>query len=182
MTQDECFHLGYITKPFGVRGQVVFFLDVDDPSQYAGLDTVLVEVKGSLVPYFFQIDSLSGNKAVVTFDEMEADEARALVGSELYLPLTMLPPLTGNRFYFHEIIGFHIVDQEYGDIGTVKSVLENPAQPIFQIDCNGTEILIPVIDPVIRHVDRENKEIQIQAPAGLIALYLGEPSNGDVTA
>ncbi len=86
MTHDECFYLGRITKPFGIKGQVVFFLDVDDPEQYAQLDTVLVDVKGALVPYFFHIDNLNGNKAVVTFEELTAQEALALVGRELYLP------------------------------------------------------------------------------------------------
>lgn len=172
MTHDECFHLGRITKPFGIHGQVIFFLDVDDPTQYAELDTVLVEVKGALVPYFFHIDNLNGNKAVVTFDELTAQEALSLVGRDLYLPLTLLPPLTGNKFYFHEVIGFHIIDQEHGDLGPLTGVVEYPAQPLFQIDHQGTEILIPVIDPVIKHVDRDKKEIHIQAPEGLVELYL----------
>lgn len=174
MKHEECFHLGRITKPFGIHGQVVFFLDVDDPEQYSQLDTVLVDVKGSLVPYFFHIDSLNGNKATVTFDELTADEALSLVGRELYLPLSVLPPLTGNRFYFHEVIGFHIIDEEHGDLGTLTSVVEYPAQPLFQIDHQGVEILIPVIDPVIKSVDREKKEIHIKAPDGLVELYLNE--------
>jgi len=37
-----------------------------------------------------------------------------------------------------------------------------------------TEILIPVIDPVIKQVDREAKTIFITAPTGLIDLYLGQ--------
>ena len=172
MTHEECFHLGRITKPFGIHGQVIFFLDVDDPEQYNQLDTVLVEVKGNLVPYFFRIDNLNGNKATVTFDDLTSDEALSLVGKELYLPLSILPPLTGNRFYFHEVIGFRIIDQEFGEVGTLTSVIEYPAQPLFQIDSNGKEVLIPVIDPVIRSVDREKKEIHIKAPEGLIALYL----------
>ncbi|MBQ7711374.1 MAG: 16S rRNA processing protein RimM [Bacteroidales bacterium] len=172
MTHDECFYLGRITKPFGIKGQVVFFLDVDDPEQYAQLDTVLVDVKGALVPYFFHIDNLNGNKAVVTFEELTAQEALALVGRELYLPLSVLPPLSGNQFYYHEVVGFHIIDQTHGDLGTLQSVVEYPAQPLFQIDHQGTEILIPVIDPVILRVDREKKEIHIKAPEGLVELYL----------
>ena len=52
MTQEECFQLGKITKPFGFKGQVVFFLDVDCPDDYSNLDSVFVEVKGNLIPYF----------------------------------------------------------------------------------------------------------------------------------
>ena len=172
MTKEECYYLGRITKPFGVKGQVVIFLDVDDPQDYAELDSVLVEVKGSLVPYFIKSIKLNGNKATVEFEDLEAEESIALVGRELYLPLDVLPELTGNQFYFHEVIGFIIIDEVYGDIGTLTSVIEYPAQPLFQIMKNGTEILIPVIDPVIQQVDRKEKTIYIKAPNGLIDLYL----------
>ena len=49
---------------------MVFYLDVDTPDNYADLDSAFVEVKGSLVPYFFHIDSINGNKAVVTFEDL----------------------------------------------------------------------------------------------------------------
>lgn len=173
MTKEECFYLGKITKPFGVKGQVVIFLDVDTPSDYAELDSVLVEGKGGvLIPYFIEDLNLNGNKAIVTFEDLTPQESLALIGHELYLPITLLPKLTGNQFYFHEVTGFKVVDDEKGDIGTIQTVIDYPAQALFQIDKNGTEILIPVIDEVIQKVDREQKTIFISAPKGLIDLYL----------
>ena len=172
MTKDECYYLGRITKPFGVKGQVMLFLDVDEPQDYASLDSVLIDIKGSLVPYFLKSIKLNGNKATVEFEDLSPDEALALVGRELYLPLDVLPELTGNQFYFHEVVGFKIIDENHGDIGTLASIIEYPAQPLFQIMKNGTEILIPVIDPIIRQVDRKEKTIYINAPNGLIDLYL----------
>ncbi|MBP5645687.1 MAG: 16S rRNA processing protein RimM [Bacteroidales bacterium] len=174
MTKDECYQLGKVTKAFGYKGQMVLFLDVDTPEDYATLDSAFVEVKGNLVPHFFHIDSLTGNKAVVTFEELTPAEAQALAGCDLYLPLSLLPKLTGNKFYFHEVVGFRVVDDEKGDIGIVKNIIDYPAQPLFQIMKGETEILVPVIDPVIKKVDREGKTIFIAAPTGLIDLYLGE--------
>ncbi len=172
MTKDECYRLGNITKPFGYKGQMVFYLDVDSPQDYADLDSVFIETKTGLVPYFFKVDNINGNKAVVTFEDLTPDEAHALAGHDLYLPLDLLPKLTGNQFYFHEVIGFRVVDSQYGDIGTLQSIIEYPAQPLFQIDKEGKEILIPIIDPVIKLVDRENRTLHIDAPNGLIDLYL----------
>lgn len=174
MNISDCFYLGSVTKPWGVKGQMQLFLDVDSPEEYAELDSAFVEVKGQLVPLFFHIDSLNGNKAVVTVEDMTPDEAARLVGCDLYLPLDLLPKLDGNKFYFHEVVGFRVVDSQYGDIGVLQQVIEYPAQPLFQIDKNGTEILIPVIDPVIDKVDRKLKTIFVTAPNGLIDLYLGE--------
>ncbi len=172
MNIEECYRLGKITKPFGYKGQVVIFLDVDTPEDYAELDSAFVEIKNSLVPYFFKIESLNGNKAIVSFEDMTAEEAQGLVGHDLYLPLSLLPKLTGNKFYYHEIIHFKVVDEEHGDIGEIVSVIDYPAHPLFQIMKDGTEILVPIVDPIIKNVDRENKTIYIQAPNGLIDLYL----------
>lgn len=172
VTKDECYQLGKITKPFGYRGQVVFFLDVDSPEDYSGLDSVFVEVKNTLIPYFIKEININGNKAIVTFEDISAEEAQALVGCQLFLPLEVLPKLDGNRFYYHEVIGWQVVDSEKGNIGSIASVIDYPAQALFQVMKNDKEILIPIIDPVIKKVDREEKVMYITAPNGLIDLYL----------
>ena len=99
MEIKDCFFLGKITKPFGLKGEVIFFLDVDEPSDYAGMDSVFVEVKNQLVPYFIESIRINGNKATVKFEDLAAEEALALVGCDLYLPLKLLPKLTGKKFY-----------------------------------------------------------------------------------
>ena len=172
MTKEECYRLGNITKPFGIKGQMVFYLDVDSPDDYADLDSAFVEVKDALIPYFFKVDNINGNKAVVTFEDLTPQEAQALAGHDLYLPLDLLPELTGNQFYFHEVTGFKVIDVEKGEIGIIQSIIEYPAQPLFSIMNGDKEILIPVIDPIIKKVDREQRTITIEAPNGLIDLYL----------
>lgn len=172
MTKDECYYLGRVTKPFGFKGEMTLFLDVDNQDDYAGLDSVFVEMKNGLVPYFIKSIRFSGNKAIAMFDDLTPDQAAALAGHDLYLPLDLLPKLTGNQFYYHEVKGFRVVDDQHGDIGVIESIIEYPAQPLFQIMNGTTEILIPVIDQVIKQVDRENRTIYISAPNGLIDLYM----------
>ncbi|MBQ9418450.1 MAG: 16S rRNA processing protein RimM [Bacteroidales bacterium] len=178
MQHSECYLLGHITKPWGTKGQLVLFLDVDTPADYADLDSAFVDIKGSLVPHFFHIDQLNGPRAVATFEDIGPDQAQLLVGRDLYLPLSLLPRLDGNRFYFHEVVGFHVVDTHWGDIGTIRQVIDYPAQPLFQIFNADTEILIPVVDPIIKQVDREAQTIHIEAPNGLIELYMGNINKG----
>lgn len=106
------------------------------------------------------------------FEDLTPQEAQALAGHDLYLPLDLLPELTGNQFYFHEVTGFKVIDVEKGEIGIIQSIIEYPAQPLFSIMNGDKEILIPVIDPIIKKVDREQRTITIEAPNGLIDLYL----------
>ena len=90
----------------------------------------------------------------------------------MYLPLSSLPELSGNKFYFHEVIGFTVMDLNFGEIGIVKQILEYPNQAVLQVLYKEKEVLIPASNDVIKSVDRKNKEIQVEAPDGLIDIYL----------
>lgn len=169
----DCFFLGYIGRTFGYAGELVVSLDVDDPARYADLKSVLVEVKSGLVPYFIEDIKMRDRDAVWRFEGVGTEEAARLVGCELYLPLSALPPLTGNRFYFHEVTGFTVEDREAGEIGTLTRVYDNGPQPILSIEHpTGKEIMVPLIDAFLLEVDRQHRRLKIAAPEGLIDFYL----------
>ncbi len=174
MTEYKGFYyLGKITKPFGYKGDLVIYIDADQPQDYKNLESVLIDVDGELIPFFIdRFEFKSNNHVIVHFVGLLPEEALHLVNNNLYLPLSSLPKLTGNKFYFHEVIGFKVVDKTKGEIGTVASFLEFPTQSVMSIDSNGKEVLIPVIDAFILSVDRDLKQIYIDSPEGLIDLYL----------
>ncbi len=174
MRKDECFYLGKIAKKFSFKGEVLCYLDTDEPEMYQNLESVFVQMNRNLVPFFIEQSSLHKDKFLrVKFEEVDSEtEAENLLGSELYLPLTLLPQLEGNQFYYHEIIGFKVVDQRLGDIGTIHSIIENTAQPLFEIFKGEKQILIPMIDDFIVEVNRSKKEITMNTPVGLVDLYL----------
>ena len=170
---NDYFYLGVITKTFGYKGQVVIYLDTDEPEKYKTLDAVFVQDDDEMLPYMIEdFTYKGGNQAIVKFADVNGEEAKSLVRTELYLPLSFLPPLTGNKFYFHEIIGFDVIDKEKGNIGKCVDFMEVSIQPIMHVDYNGKEILIPAVDEIFETVDRENKTITISAPEGLIDIYL----------
>ena len=74
----------------------------------------------------------------------------------------------GNKFYFHEVLGFTIKDTNFGDVGILQAINDSTAQSLFEIDRDGIEILIPMNDEFIIKVDRENKTILVETPEGLI--------------
>ena len=76
-----------------------------------------------------------------------------------------------NKFYYHEVIGFTIVDKNFGEVGTLAYINDKAAQPLFEIENGDIEIFIPMIDDFIKKVDRENKTIEVETPKGLIDLY-----------
>ena len=174
MTKEECFYLGRVAKTHGIKGEVTIRLDVDDPSQYRGMKFFLLEINKVLTPFFVEKVSCSGDKFYVTIQDIKTVEAAsALTGKEVYLPLEMLPKLSGKQFYYHEVKGFMVVDEEKGELGPIAEVIEYPTQAIIQVFKDKKEILIPILDQVIQKVDRKAKRLYIKAPEGLIEMYLG---------
>jgi 16S rRNA processing protein RimM len=174
MQKEDCFYLGKIVKKYSFKGELLVKLDTDDPSIYTKMVSVFIDKNKSLIPFFIERSSLHKSTLLrVKFEDIDSEEdADKLLKSELYLPLEFLPQLTGNKFYYHEIVGFEAEDLSFGLVGIVKGVNDTPNQAILEIDRNGSEILIPLIDDFIKSVDREQKKIILAVPEGLIDIYL----------
>ncbi len=173
ITKDDCFYLGKIVKTHGLKGELTIKIDADNPSAYTKMDHFFVEMNKVLTPFFVTKVTLSGDKLFISLPDVDTvDAASRYVGKEVYLPMEMLPKLKGNKFYFHELPGFSVVDDQKGDIGTVKDVLQYPTQAVIQVEFQGKEILLPIVDEVIKKLDRNKKILYITAPEGLIDMYL----------
>lgn len=172
--KDDFYYLGKILKTHGNKGHLLILLDVESPSTYSKTDAFFLSINNDLVPFIIQEITLKQNKlAEVAFEDVESnEEAKQLVGCELYLPTNMLPPIKGKKFHKQEIIGFQVVDENRGNIGIVAAVLEFPKQLLLEVRFEDKEILIPLVDAILINVDRKKEVVNIRAPEGLIDLYL----------
>ena len=174
MRKEDCFYLGNIVSKYSFKGEVLVKLDTDDPEIYENMESVFVSLGNNLVPFFIKRCRLhKSNLLRIDFEEVKSEsDADRIMKSGLYLPLTILPKLTGNKFYYHEIIGFAMIDSVHGDIGIIQSVNDTTAQALFEVEKDGVQLLIPISDDIITKVDRENKRILVTTPEGLVDLYL----------
>ena len=114
MKRSDCFYLGKIVKTLGLKGQVVALFDTDNVDRYKNLQTVFIDISNDLVPFSVKnisFKKLSASLALENIDHI--DKAKGLVNAQLYLPLKELPPVSGNDFYFHEIINYKVFDNFY---------------------------------------------------------------------
>ncbi|GAB3957850.1 ribosome maturation factor RimM [Spirosoma harenae] len=180
MTKDDCYQLGHLTKTHGVQGELVLFLDVDNADEYAGLESVLLEVKGELIPYFIEsIAIVRGSRAIIAFEDIDTiEQAERLIGCGAFLPLDELEPITDEtRFYFHEIVGYQVVDANAGELGIVQGVYAMNAQDLIAMDYQGKEVLIPINSDIVRTVDRTNHKLNVVLPDGLLEIYMEDDKN-----
>ncbi len=174
MKVEDCFFLGKIVKKYSFKGELLIKLDTDEPELYDQLDSVFIMVRNNLIPFFIESSQLhKSNLLRVKLEDVDTEEdADALMKSKLYLPLEFLPKLEGNKFYFHEVIGFTVEDKNFGVVGSLTGINDSTAQALFEIDRDGKEILIPLNDEFIVTIDRKNKKVVVDTPPGLIDLYL----------
>ena len=172
--RSDMFELGRTLKPHGLKGEVAIKLDVDDARRYEGLDMVWVERQGTLVPYSILSMSIRPKSTVVRFEGIEdVDAAQTMSGHRLLLPDSVLPPLDGLKFYYHEVIGFMLEDAQHGSLGSIVDVLDLPGNPLFKTNKEGKEGLFPMQDHTLVDVDRKDRIVRVNMPDGLRDLYFG---------
>lgn len=174
MAGEDFINIGTILKTFGNHGDLIIKLEFDNLSGLQKMESVFLELDGERVPFFIEsFEQKAESRALIHFETINTvEKAARLTGAALFLSVSMLPSLPDDEYYFHEIIGFSVTDEDYGMIGKLAEVLEMPHQDIFRIMNGEKEILIPAVEEIVVGIDRKKMVIHIKAPEGLIALYL----------
>ncbi|MBT2622990.1 MULTISPECIES: ribosome maturation factor RimM [Chryseobacterium] len=179
MRKEDCYFLGKITRRHGLAGNVILKLDTDQPELYNKLESIFVEINGLLVPFFIEKSSWSKLDALnIAFKNSSEALVDQSLGKSVYLPLATLPKLSGKQFYYHEVVGFNILDANDNDCGVIRSINDQTAQNYFVTNLDGKEVVIPIIKDWIFEVNREERFIKMQLPEGLIDVFL-VPSKKD---
>lgn len=170
MKFDEYFNLGVISKVFSFKGEIVARFDVEVPNLFDNLNALFIEEKGNLVPYFVdKVEPQLNNFVRIKFRGIDTQEqAKELLKCELFLPDTLLPKLSEDEFYFHEIVGFTAFDEDEKEVGEIVEVYDLPNNPVAEILIEGKEVLVPL--NLMIELDKKNQKIYIEIPEGLIDL------------
>ena len=170
----DYYYLGLVSRKYSFKGEVLIKIDTDQPEIYKKIKCLYININENLCLYNIENVRFHKSKVLrVKFKEInDEEETKLILSKEIYLPLSGLPKLNGNNFYYHEIINFNLIDKIYGNIGSINEVRENNAQDLFVINNPNGQVLIPIHDEFIIKVDRLNCEITTKCPDGLIDIYL----------
>ncbi|MCZ2355877.1 MAG: ribosome maturation factor RimM [Bacteroidia bacterium] len=174
---SDCYYVGKILRAHALHGNVAALFDVDTPQAYLKSKLFYLPTKDQGLQKYSvsDIKHTGGQSFLIKFKEINTREAaESLTGVELFLPISTLPKLTGNLFYYYEIIDFEVVDKKLGSIGKVREVKEMPAQDLLVVPYQNVEILIPIVDSFLISVNRTEKTLYMDLPDGLLDVYLEE--------
>jgi 16S rRNA processing protein RimM len=169
MNIKDYYKAGFIMRPHGLKGEVTISLDADSPAEWESIETVMIEVRGRLLPYFVTSTSLKGNKAFLKLEDVDTPEAAGqLKGCSLFLLKETRPKLERGDFYNDEIIGFEVEDDTAGILGTVQDNEQAGATRFIIVNYNNKEVMIPAHQPLLKSINKTKKKVTVSLPDGFL--------------
>ncbi|AEV95300.1 ribosome maturation factor RimM [Pediococcus claussenii] len=167
----EYFNVGKIVNTQGLRGEIKVISQTDFPEERFASGSILDLFNGDQKVQQVVIKHSRINKGTYilkleNFDSI--NEVEKFKGYSLKIAEDQLDELEEGQFYFHEIIGLKVIDQQRGEIGSIKDILPYGANDVWVVDTgNGKELLLPYIKSVILKVNTDQNEVLVDIPEGL---------------
>ena len=77
-------------------------------------------------------------------------------------------PLEEGQYYYHQIIGLTVKTLEGRELGVIKEILSPGANDVWVVKRAGqSDLLLPVIDDVVKNVDLYKGEVDVELMEGL---------------
>jgi 16S rRNA processing protein RimM len=92
------------------------------------------------------------------------EEARRLVGAELCVPESRLPPADSGEFYWYQLIGLLVINTEGEELGTLEEIMETGSNDVYVVRRGTEEILVPAIEGVVVEVDLQRRLMIVDLP------------------
>lgn len=168
---SETLVVGKIGAPYGVKGWVkINSYTEEDQGIFAYAPWLLGSGKE------YQVDQWRvHNKGLVAklVGVETRDDAERIKNLEISIKTEQLPPLTGDEFYWRDLVGMQVVTDKGYDLGVVKELFETGANDVMLVkarpnDAFGQkERMVPFLyDQVIIEVDVPGKTIKVDWDPG----------------
>jgi len=167
--------VGRIARAHGIRGQVIVNLETDFPeARFQPGSELFIERSGNVEALRLSSVRFQQGRPVIGIDGVDTmNDAEALAGRELRIPLERLAPLPAGTFYRHDLIGCRVETASGEAVGVVQDVEGTVDGSRLVVQANRNEILIPLVAEICTAIDPAAKLIVVDPPEGLLELNTG---------
>jgi len=169
---DDMALVGRIARAHGNRGQVIIDPATDFPEERFKAGSVLHIRRGdSTAPVTVANVRFHRGRPIVGLAGIETmDAAEALAGSELRIEMDALQPLPAGSYYHHDLVGCQVETPRGENVGRVSAVEGDAAGSRLIVESGNGEVLVPIAEGIVVHVDVAGRKIVIEPPEGLLDL------------
>jgi 16S rRNA processing protein RimM len=164
--------VGRIARAHGIRGQVIVSLETDFPEErFRPGAELFIERNGAIQALTLTSVRFHRDRPVVGIAGVETmNDAEALAGRELRVPVDRLAALPGGTFYRHDLVGCRVETPAGDVVGTVEKVEGTLNGSRLVVAALRGEVLIPLVAEICTTIDPAGKRIVVVPPEGLLDL------------
>jgi 16S rRNA processing protein RimM len=168
--------VGRITRPHGLRGQVIVTPETDFVEERFVPGAVMVTRSAAGEEELcIATARIQGNRPVIGFAGFERiEDVERLSGLELRVPEETLRPLAAGTYYEHQLAGCDVETAAGERLGVVRRVEGGSGSSRLVIDGPRGEIQVPLASEICREIDVAARRIRIEPPEGLLELNEGK--------
>ena len=94
--------------------------------------------------------------------------ARALAGEWVYAAADTAPELAAGEYYHYQLVGLTVITDAGETLGEIREVLATGSNDVYVVDAaDGSEILLPAIEQVVREVNLSDGRMLVHLIGGL---------------
>ena len=164
--------VGKIVNTHSLKGEIKVISSTDFEEERFKKGSKLLITRGNQLIREVVVQSYRNHKnfLLVKFEGIDSvEEAEKLKNLQIKIDSDEVGELEENEFYFHQIIGCQVFDENDRNLGEIIDILTPGANDVWVIKGeNGKEILIPYIEDVVKKIDITSKKVNIEVMEGLI--------------
>ena len=171
--------VGVVRKPHGIRGELVVQVETDRPAAVfrPGRVLLLGDTAGRAEGRTLTVERARPFKEGMLVRAREFP-VRDQVMEELR-GLTQLIPRgeaekpDEDEVFYHELVGMRVrtAGEEGEELGVVRELYEAPSGFLLGVQrSKGKELLLPFVREMVRRIDRDERVLEVEIPAGLLDL------------
>lgn len=164
------YNVGKIVKTHGIRGEVRVLATTDfTVERFAVGNTLYLQTKTE--PLALEIEKARQHKGMMLVKFKGYDninDVEHFRDHELMVSAADQQPLADGQYYYHQIIGLTVETLDGRILGKIKEILAPGANDVWVVERSGKpDLLLPVIDDVVKEVDLTNKLVKVELMEGL---------------
>ncbi|OQX18871.1 MAG: 16S rRNA processing protein RimM [Desulfobulbaceae bacterium A2] len=170
LSDDRPVRLGRLVAAHGIRGEVKVRSYGDRPANLTVLPQAnLVDAAGGVRPVSLLRGRVQGSHAILALAGVQdRNGAEALVGCELVVARSALPPLPPGEYYWHDLLGLTVRTEGGRELGRVTAIHATGAHDVLAVGGGAREYLLPYLAAFV--VRQDAHELIMRLPPGLLEM------------
>ena len=153
--------VGKINGFFGLQGWVKVFSYTKPRVNILSYSPWSIDVDGELQKIEINNGREQSKTIVVHIKGIDTrEDSQKFIGKDIYIDKEQLPKLKKGEYYWHELIGFEVFNQNKEKLGLVDYFVETGSNNVLVVK-GKKEHWIPYIEPYLVSVDSINKVVSV---------------------